>query len=75
MKVLVSIFITIVYVPFLLAEALQLNGIVTIVFSGISARRYIKKNISDKASKISSFIFLLLSHYSGYPCMPFRTVI
>lgn len=60
----VAIFLTIVYIPFLLSEALQLSGIVTILFTGISARRYINKNISEKAKKISSFLFLLLSHMS-----------
>ena len=50
--------------PFLLAEALQLSGIVAILFSGIAARRYICKNISEKARKLSSFVFLLMSHVS-----------
>ena len=63
-KVLLGIFIISVYSPYLLAEMLHINGIVAIVFSGISARRYIKKNISKKAAKLSSFIFLLMSYIS-----------
>jgi NhaP-type Na+/H+ or K+/H+ antiporter len=40
------------YFSFFLGETLQLSGIVTIFFSGISTRKYILKNISIKAIKI-----------------------
>ena len=53
-----------IYVPFLLSEALQLNGIVTVVFAGISARQYVKKNLSAKVSSLSSYIFVLMSHFA-----------
>ena len=56
--------LVLVYMPFLLSESLQLSGIVTVLFSGISARRYICKNISEKARKLSSFVFMLMSHMS-----------
>jgi sodium/hydrogen exchanger 8 len=64
----VSIFITTVYIPFLLSETLQLSGIVTILFSGISARRYISKNISVRARNYSSFVFQLLSSLADTAC-------
>ena len=60
----VAIFILMIYVPFLLSEALQLNGIVTVVFAGISARQYVKKNLSNKISALSSYIFVLMSHFA-----------
>ena len=60
----VAIFTLMIYVPFLLSEALQLNGIVTVVFSGISARQYVKKNLSDKVCSLSSYLFVLMSHFA-----------
>ena len=37
----VAIFVSVVYTPFFLAETLQLSGIVTCLFAGISSRRYV----------------------------------
>jgi ABC-type multidrug transport system fused ATPase/permease subunit len=45
----VSLFVCIVYIPFFLAEVLQLSGIVTILFCGIASRRYINKNLPQNA--------------------------
>jgi sodium/hydrogen exchanger 8 len=45
----VSLFVCTVYIPFFLAEVLQLSGIVTILFCGIASRRYINKNLPQNA--------------------------
>ena len=47
----VAVFVGLVYIPFFLSEMLQLSGIVTILFAGISCRRYVNKNISMDARR------------------------
>ena len=60
--IVVSVFINVVYIPYFLAEFFELSGIVTIIFTGISAKRYINKNISQSSKESSSFVFSLMSH-------------
>ena len=67
----VGIFLTTVYVPYLLSEALHLSGIVTILFTGISSRRYTNKNISREAKRYASFTFKLLSTLAETSCFAF----
>ena len=67
----VGIYISTVYLPYLLSDALQLSGIVTILFTGIASRRYINKNISRDAVKMSSFVFKLLANVSETACFTF----
>ena len=57
-----SIYIMIMYVPFLLAEILQLSGIVAILFSGIAARRYVVPNLSESTDEHSEMFFRLAAH-------------
>jgi sodium/hydrogen exchanger 8 len=57
----VALFVSTMYIPFLLAEALQLSGIVSVLFSGIAARRYVNKNLSVEARKHASFVFQLIA--------------
>jgi len=57
-----SLYIMIMYVPFLLAEILQLSGIVTILFSGIAARRYVVPNLSEGTDEHSDTFFRLAAH-------------
>ena len=64
----VSLFVSTVYIPFLLSEVLQLSGIVTILFSGIASRRYINKNLSSDARKTASFIFQLMAYLAETSC-------
>lgn len=59
---LVSLFVGMVYIPFLLSETLQLSGILTIMFSAISARRYICHNIPPAAQRASAFVFELMAY-------------
>lgn len=57
-----SLYIMIMYVPFLLAEILQLSGIVTILFSGIAARRYVVPNLSEGTDEHADTFFRLAAH-------------
>ena len=64
----VSLFVSTVYIPFLLSEVLQLSGIVTILFSGIASRRYINKNLDSESRKSASFVFQLMAYLSETTC-------
>ena len=64
----VSLFVSTVYIPFLLSEVLQLSGIVTILFSGIASRRYINKNLSSEARRNASFVFQLMAYLAETSC-------
>jgi NhaP-type Na+/H+ or K+/H+ antiporter len=44
------------------------SGVVTILFTGIAARRYVNKNISDPLKVIASFLFQLLSYLAETSC-------
>eukprot|EP00934_Nitzschia_sp_Nitz4_P000400 Nitzschia sp. Nitz4//scaffold149_size55946//29087//30935//NITZ4_006596-RA/size55946-augustus-gene-0.101-mRNA-1//-1//CDS//3329536815//400//frame0 len=57
-----SLFILLMYFPFLLAEECLLSGIVAIFFAGMSARRYIEPNVSDHTKKNAEVIFHLASY-------------
>lgn len=57
-----SLYILIMYIPFILAEVLHLSGIVTIFFTGMSARRYIEPNVSDDTKKNAAVIFKLVAY-------------
>ncbi|CAM9183140.1 unnamed protein product, partial [Ectocarpus fasciculatus] len=61
---LVSIFVAMVYIPFLFAEAIQLSGIVTILFTSITTKRYCEKNIPAEAKRAGAFVFELMAYLS-----------
>ena len=44
------------------------SGVVTILFTGIAARRYVNKNISDPLKIIASYLFQLLSYLAETSC-------
>lgn len=54
--------VMLLYVPFIVAEQLELSGIVTIFFSGISARRYVSLNVSDQTVQSAENLFKLASY-------------
>jgi sodium/hydrogen exchanger 8 len=56
------------YLPFFLAEALQLSGIVAIFFAGISTRRYVMKNTKESIKIISASVFECLSYLAETTC-------
>ena len=62
--VAVSMLLTMVYLPFVAAEALELSGIVAIVAASIALRQYAIKNVSSATKDCASFSFALVSHYA-----------
>ncbi|KAG7354975.1 sodium/hydrogen exchanger [Nitzschia inconspicua] len=56
-----SLYILIMYIPFILAEICHLSGIVTIFFTGMSARRYIEPNVSEETQRNAAVIFKLVA--------------
>ncbi len=57
-----SAYILIMYAPFVLAEICRMSGIVTVLFTGLAARRYAEPNLSRFASENSDIIFRLVAH-------------
>jgi sodium/hydrogen exchanger 8 len=58
----ISLYIVLMYIPFLIAEILNLSGIVTILFTGAAANRYVVPNLSSVTKVNSDMLFRLLSH-------------
>ena len=52
-----SLYILIMYVPFLAAELLHLSGIVCILFSGMAAKAYVEPNLSDETAEHARVFF------------------
>ena len=52
----------IMYVPFLVAEMLDLSGIVTILFTGMAARSYVVPNLSPTTADNANTLFRLAAH-------------
>lgn len=57
-----SLYVLVVYVPFFVAEVLHLSGIVTILFCGISAKRYAEPNLSRETSRLADSFFHVFAH-------------
>jgi len=57
-----SVYMLIMYVPFLLAEVLKLSGIVTILFTGMTARAYVVPNLSEATADNAEILFRLFAH-------------
>jgi NhaP-type Na+/H+ or K+/H+ antiporter len=58
----ISLYLILVYIPFLLAEVLNLSGIVTILFTGVAANRYVVPNLSSVTKLNADMLFRLLAH-------------
>ncbi len=56
------LFFLIMYLPFFFAELCELSGIVTILFTGISARRYATANLSESTEENVDVLFRLSAH-------------
>lgn len=56
------LYVLIMYVPFLLAEMLDLSGIVTILFTGMAARAYVMPNVSEETAQNANTLFRLTAH-------------
>ena len=57
-----SLFFLIMYTPYFFAEHFKLSGIVTILFTGISARRYATANLSESTEENVDILFRLAAH-------------
>jgi NhaP-type Na+/H+ or K+/H+ antiporter len=57
-----SLYVLIMYVPFLLAQLIGLSGIVTILFTGMAARAYVVPNLSTATATNADLIFRLAAH-------------
>jgi NhaP-type Na+/H+ or K+/H+ antiporter len=57
-----SLYVLIMYVPFLLAELIGLSGIVTILFTGMAARTYVVPNLSTATATNADLLFRLAAH-------------
>lgn len=57
-----SFYLLVMYWPFFVAEAIGLSSIVTILFTGISARHYASKNLSIESDEHSKLLFKVISH-------------
>lgn len=58
----ISFYLLMVYIPFLLAQIMHLSGIVTILFTGIAANRYVVPNLSSITQVNADMLFRLLAH-------------
>ena len=57
-----SLYVLLIYFPFFAAESLRLSGIVTILFTGITAKRYAEPNLSDQTQENADSLFRVLAH-------------
>jgi NhaP-type Na+/H+ or K+/H+ antiporter len=58
----ISVYVLLVYIPFLISEILHLSGIVTMLFTGVAANRYIVPNLSAITKVNSDMVFRLGAH-------------
>ena len=56
------LYVTIMYFPFVVAEILRLSGIVTVLFTGIAARRYADPNLSSITRDNAGTVFRMTAH-------------
>ena len=57
-----SLYVLLIYFPFFAAESLRLSGIVTILFTGITAKRYAEPNLSEQTQQSADSLFRVLAH-------------
>lgn len=55
-------FILVIYAPFFAAEVLPLSGIITALFTGITAKQYAEENLSPKSAEAAEIIFRVIAH-------------
>jgi len=53
------------YLPYFVAEAVEMSGIVATLFAGITTRHYAHRNLSPASQETAIFIFKLTVRYSG----------
>lgn len=55
-------YVTIMYFPFVVAEVLHLSGIVTVLFTGMAAKRYAQPNLSAPTATHADTVFRMTAH-------------
>jgi len=58
----ICVFLLLMYIPFLFAQALGVSGIVAILFMGIAARRYVRPRLSEYSQYLADEFSRVLSH-------------
>lgn len=61
-KMELGMYAMLIYVPFLIAEEMELSGIVAIFFTGMSARRYVTPNVSKETHQNAASLFELFAY-------------
>lgn len=56
------LYLLVMYGPFFLAEVMQLSGIVAILFTGITAKRYAEPNLSQSTATEADLFFRVSAH-------------
>lgn len=56
-----SLYIMPMYIPYMLSEAFELSGMITIFFTGMFAKRYMEPNVSDSTKQHAEMIFKLFA--------------
>lgn len=57
-----TLYVLIMYVPFLMAELLHRSGIVTILFTGMTARSFVIPNLSEQTADHAEALFRVAAH-------------
>ncbi len=57
-----SLYLLMIYIPFILAEVLGMSGIITIFVTGMFARRYIEPNVTNETKHNAEVIFNLVAY-------------
>lgn len=57
-----SLYVLFMYLPFFLAEIFELSGIVTILFTGIAAKRYAEPNLTPDTENEADTLFRITAH-------------
>lgn len=55
-------YISIIYVPFFIAEAFPLSGIICSLFNGIAAKQYAEPNLSPEAAENTNLFVRVIAH-------------
>mmetsp|Transcript_24961 Transcript_24961/g.58570 ORF Transcript_24961/g.58570 Transcript_24961/m.58570 type:complete len:657 (-) Transcript_24961:114-2084(-) len=57
-----SLYILLMYTPFIFAEVMGMSGIITIFVTGMFARRYVEPNVSDETKHNAEVIFSVVAY-------------
>ena len=58
----ISLYVMIIYVPFIVAEVLSMSGIVTILFTGIICKCYAHRSLTAESKVLADGMFRILAH-------------